>query len=517
MRRHVALRTLLVAAAVWLTFVYVRHDQVGWNANSRLCLTCALVDQGTMRIDDYWQRPDLATRDVATIGGHFYSDKIFGTALAGVPALAAVRLVERARGAPFAPATRNWLVVAFSVALMGAAAAALFYRLAVRYLGALGMRPRPSEAVAALATLFTFCGSMLLLYGGVFMPYLPATFFLMAALWLIEGAGAPAAAPQPAAAADGSFPVAARLRRRTIARDAGVGVMLGCAVLCEYLAAWPAVLLGIFYLWRRRSGAAALVTLVAAIVPLVPFAAYCWCVFGRMSVPYEYELEPFFREAMRRGLMGATWPRLPVAWLLAFHPYRGLFYHSPHLLLGFVGMVVAWRRVVVWRVRTLIFGGVFLGLFLYNSGYYMWWGGWGLAPRFLALSVPFLALAALPALAFPAARIVGLIAGGWAVFVHVVMNFMVADFPERPHGAPLESLLAPDFSRFDYPALFSRYVWPGFLLGETDWNFSAAMGLVGLPALLPLAALWIAVALLFVWTLVREPAAVSTGAPQSRD
>ena len=117
----------------------------------------------------------------------------------------------------------------------------------------------------------------------------------------------------------------------------------------------------------------------------------------------------------------------------------------------------------------------------------------------------------------PEKRIVGLVAGGWAVFVHVVMNFMVADFPERPHGAPLESLLAPDFSRFDYPALFSRYVWPKFLLGETDWNFSAAMGLVGLPALLPLAALWIAVALLFAWTLVRESAAVSTGAPQSRD
>ncbi|MGB9692401.1 MAG: hypothetical protein ACPL7D_09560, partial [Candidatus Sumerlaeaceae bacterium] len=157
------------------------------------------------------------------------------------------------------------------------------------------------------------------------------------------------------------------------------------------------------------------------------------------------------------------------------------------------------------RQRSLVFVGAFLGIFLYNAGYYLWWGGWGLAPRFLAVGVPFLALLSVPALSSLAARVIYVLAGSWGVCAYVVMNFMPHDFPERPHGAPLESLLFPDFAHFEYPNLFARYVCPKFLLGETDWSLATALGLSGLSALIPLAIVWLGIYAAFIVSLPRAP------------
>lgn len=479
-------KMLLLAGALWITFVYVRHDQLGWNAASRLCLTYALVDQGSLRIDDYWRQPELQTRDVAAFGGHYYCDKIIGTSLLGVPALAAIRLFEHARGFPLSPQHRHWLVIAFSVALVGAAAGALFFRLTRCYLQELGHSPPVAEALAGLATLFTFVGTMLVLYGGVFFPYLPAIFFLLLALWLIEEG-------------DGwrkDF-------RGTTVWAFLVGVALGAATLCDYLAAWPALYLAILALSRRPYPVAFLTLPLGAIVSLSPFLLYCYHIFGRFSVPYEYELDEFFRASMGRGFMGATWPNPTVAYLLAFHPYRGIFYHSPQLLLSIVGGVIGWHYGAKWQMRLVVFFSAFVGLFIYVSAYYMWWGGWTLAPRLLAVVVPFLAFAVLPALHLRWMQIVGLILGSWALFLHLIMLFMPADFPERPGGAPPESLLYPDLSRYDYPAIFARYVWPKFLLGETDPSLSDGLGLSGAAKVLPLAILWLIVAVIFLAPVLR--------------
>ncbi|MGC8840124.1 MAG: hypothetical protein ACP5QZ_01560 [Candidatus Sumerlaeaceae bacterium] len=482
------IRTTLVCLALWLTFIYVRHDEIGWNAKSRLCLTYALVDEATVRVDHFWQRPELSTRDIATVDGHYYSDKIIGTSLLGVPALAAVRLVERLQNRPFPPPVRHWLVAAGSVALLGAAAGGMFYRLAARYLREIGLGLRQTELLAFVATVGTFCGTMLLLYSGVVMPYLPAIFFLLLALFLLERA-------------DSGEP----RTRLTGARSFAIGLSLGLAILCEYLAAWPAVLLLCYFAMVTRHWRKCLIAGIGLLGGITPFALYCFAIFGRFTIPYEYELETFFRQSMSRGLMGATLPKLSVAYLLAFHPYRGLFFYSPHLLLAVLGVIVSWRRGSRWRQRSLVFVGAFLGIFLYNAGYYLWWGGWGLAPRFLAVGVPFLALLSVPALSSLAARVIYVLAGSWGVCAYVVMNFMPHDFPERPHGAPLESLLFPDFAHFEYPNLFARYVCPKFLLGETDWSLATALGLSGLSALIPLAIVWLGIYAAFIVSLPRAP------------
>lgn len=473
-------RTILLALALWVTFIYVRHENLGWNINSRLCLTFALVEQGTVRIDDYWQRPDFGTRDVATYGGHFYSDKVIGTSLLGVPAAAALRFVESMRGAPFSLSFRHWFVTAFSVALLAAAAGIVFFRLAHRYLRVLGLDDRGAEVWGMLTTMLTFCGTMLILYAGVFMPYLPAVFFLLLALQLIE-------TNEPGGGEGGL----------SIQRAFWIGVCLGASILCDYLAGWPALCLLVFMISRDKNVAKGLAGIGGIIIGVSPFLLYCYVIFGNLSIPYEYEVETFFRESMSKGFMGATVPKLTVAYLLAFHPYRGMFYHSPHLLLGFVGPLNSWKTDPLWRPRAALFLCVFLGLFVYVSAYYMWWGGWALAPRLLAVAVPFLALSSVPVLGQWWGRLVALVLAAWSVFVHFVMLFMPPNFPDRPHGAPLASLLDPDFSRYEYPALFLRYVLPKFRLGETEWSFSDLLHLTGMTKLLPLVIVWAAVVLAF--------------------
>lgn len=519
--------SLVLGLALWLTFIYVRHDELGWNVRSRLCLTFAIVERGTVCIDDYWTRPDLATRDVATIGGHYYSDKIIGTSVLAVPAFAAVRVFEHVRGEPLPTPWRHWIVAALSTALLGAGAAVLFFRLAIRYLCDLGASVGRAIGLAAVATVLTFTGTMLLLYSNLLMPYLPAIFFLLLALTLIEeraeGEGEVRPAPLGSSAPRGQVRLAGLGRVRggsAVAigrwRSVAIGACLGSAILCDYLAAWPALLFWGLLLWRSGSISRGALSAAAMIVTLVPFVAYSWVIFGRVSIPYTYELDPLFQRSMARGLMGATVPNPVVAYLLSIHPYRGLFFYSPQLLVGVVGLVAGWRRGGEWRLRSLMFAAIFLGLFLYNSAYYMWWGGWGFAPRFLAYGVPVLGLAMLAAWESGAKRegdgwarpglwwcVASVVAGLWGICVHVIVHFTTADFPDRPQGAPLEALLWPDLSRYDYPAIFARYFWRRFWLGDLAWNAGRIGGLAGPASTWPIVVVWGLAAVMMLWLVCR--------------
>src|SRR5262245_27794027 len=75
---------VLVLLVSWLYFLPRWAD---WSQNSRLNLTLAIVDKGTLRIDDYYQN----TGDYAKFEGHYYTDKAPGPSLLAVPVYAAIR------------------------------------------------------------------------------------------------------------------------------------------------------------------------------------------------------------------------------------------------------------------------------------------------------------------------------------------------------------------------------------------------------------------------------------------
>ena len=78
-----------------------------------------------------------------------------------------------------------------------------------------------------------------------------------------------------------------------------------------------------------------------------------------------YEVIPLFREGMSNGLMGMTRPRVSFAWFLTFHPYRGVFFWSPWILIALAGCVLGTRSTGNRRV----FG--WMGLWAFTSALLM--------------------------------------------------------------------------------------------------------------------------------------------------
>ena len=86
---------------------------------------------------------------------------------------------------------------------------------------------------------------------------------------------------------------------------------------------------------------------------------------------------------MSKGLMGMTRPRLSFAWFLTFHPYRGVFFWSPWVLLALAGCVLGTRSTGDRRVFGWMGLWAFTSALLMNSSYYMWWGGFSMGARLM--------------------------------------------------------------------------------------------------------------------------------------
>src|SRR5262249_57538468 len=86
--------------ALFVTFAWF-YQAGGWNQNSRFDLVRAIVDEGTLRIDDYHRN----TGDKARWNGHYDSDKAPGLALAAVPAVAPAPPVVPPVAPPSPPST----------------------------------------------------------------------------------------------------------------------------------------------------------------------------------------------------------------------------------------------------------------------------------------------------------------------------------------------------------------------------------------------------------------------------
>ena len=460
---------VVLALLIFMTAGWFHHREPGWNANSRLALTMALVHDGSVRVDR-WIAPGapLETNDVAEFGGHVYSDKIIGTSLLGVPAAAAMHVLEQSAGVgPFSMETRRYVITLFSIGICAALAVVLLMRLFLLWGGG-----QMGLAGAALAAALTWLGSMLMPYSTLFMSYAPAVLGLLAGLWFYESR-------------DGDQPTAARW--------AAIGAALSGAVLCEYTAAIAAGLLFLYMVAARPAQAwKAWPAVLAGLIVLAPFFAYTYHIFGRFAIPYEFERMDLFREQMAEGFMGLGRPRLSVAALVTLLPYRGVLIHSPFLVLSLSAAVAA---LVAARSRQQGRGALSLAIFaayvIFNSAYYMWWGGWSFSARHISPAVCFAAL--------PAAFFWGTKLFRWSFvslgFVGAALHLVVVAVDPQPRDlnsfTTLEMLLHPSFSE-TYTSLFFRHIWPSFLLGDTAPNAGQWLAKLSGPwGVVPLLALWL--------------------------
>jgi 4-amino-4-deoxy-L-arabinose transferase-like glycosyltransferase len=196
-----------------------------------------------------------------------------------------------------------------------------------------------------------------------------------------------------------------------------VGILLGCAFMTEYttmVVILPLVAYFLYILWAGRFYIKQISIIAAPIlgglVPVIILMIYNYLSFGSpFKIGYE-NLGNEFQASMAQGLMGINLPSLKVLFYLTFHPAQGIFWQSPVLLMGFVGIYYMLKDQQYRIEGVLIIFTTALYLLL-NSGYFMWWGGASFGPRHLIPMLPFLAipLVFVPRRLFPLVIVLGIV------------------------------------------------------------------------------------------------------------
>lgn len=485
-------RLLPALLAVFATYAYFVGPPA-WNQNSRFALTRALVESRSAAIDPHHH----TTGDKSRRDGRFYSDKAPGASLLALPIYAAVYGATRALGGELPLAE----VVPITPPLAGADDEAKNAEPSARPsagepaqdrgVPGEGERLRYNQAYRLALYLCRLLSTSLLAVAGVAALYLLALRRLAGdrgralALALIYGLATPALVYSTALyghqlAADFLLlALAAIVYARAPRHYLAAGTCLGWAVLCEYTAAIPVLLLVALALalGGRKGG---LWTVAGGLPWAGVLGLYHQAAFGSpLKTGYDFVYLEEFAEGMEvRYGIGAPDPS--VLYTLLFSSYRGLFYLAPVLILAAWGLARdALSRSLAGRDRGIAAVSLLICLYflLLNAGYYMWDGGAAFGPRHCVPMLPFLCLGLAPAL-----REVPRLVAVLALISAAQMTLGAAGAPEAPqHGNPLWE--------HAWPRL--RDATAGSYTGAT--NLGLLLGLPGALSLLPLLALWLGV------------------------
>ncbi len=457
-------RSLSLFLLLFFTWAYFFPRWASWSQNSRLDLTMALVDEGSLSIDSYYTN----TGDYAAFEGHFYTDKAPGVSFLGVPVYAAYRAfaslppVQRsmdkiARSRAFA-ATLNpegtgvarekvyfmgalYAVTLATIALPAALLGVLIYL----YLGKI----LPDERLRLGVVLIYALATPAFAYGGMLFSHQLTAFLLFAGFFLVTEAA----------------------QRESAWRYlTGAGFLLGWAVISEY----PGILIvagvGVYALWVRRRWQTAFWLILGALPPALLLMTYDYTIFHTI-LPVGYRYSVNYHDLHDQGFLSLVGPNLPALWGITFGSLRGLFFLSPVLLLAVPGFWW-WRRsneetaawaLSLWAVSSFL---------LFNGSSIMWQGGYAVGPRYVLPMLPFL----MPAFAYglrevwktPAGRAVTVALAAWSLFAVWVETLGGQSYPDWTRN-PL----------FDYSLPYWRE-------GNIARNLGMLPGLKGIASLLPL-------------------------------
>jgi len=451
---------MLLFGAFWLAFACVQHAKPGWNVNSRLGLTYAVVDRGSLSIDATHDDPVAGTGDKAFFEGHYYSDKS--------PALSFLAAPFYALAKPFLPgadpaaryrAAEHWCT-AWTVGLLGAVAAVLFYR-AMCLFGA-------ARREALILTALLFWGTNLGGYTSLFYAYLPATACMLGAYTL----GLSARVSAGGAVGRG--------------RAAAIGCLISLAGFFEFTFGLAGLVLLALSFATLQPRSRFVWVVAGAVPPVALLLAYDFAIFGTPALAYAHESQDAFREGMSRGVMGIGRPDPTVLYYITIHPYKGIFFYSPFLLFFFVGSLRARSFLARWRPDWIAAWVVLIGYLAFNSCYYMWWGGWSMGPRHVIGMLPFLFLPILAAMRQSTALRGAVLATG-VVAVLLNLPVMLVD-PQIPAGYPFKTLWEPEIAH-NLSSQWLTQRLPAFLRGEIADIWPLAR-LPGHWPLAPLLLLW---------------------------
>lgn len=420
--RRILLPILMLSAFAFTFFLTPLPED---NVNSRLNLTAAIVADRNIIIDSYARN----TIDRSYHNGHYYSDKAPGASIMALPAAILFRpLVDSDPGNIYFRWLATLAVVSIPAVMLILIMALLLSRVCV------------SERDVLLCVLALATATIFLPYSTLFFGHIPAAAmsFLLFFIFIDN-------------------------KNLSPYRIFISGLILGWMVVTEYPLAIHALVLSIFCFFRvaKKQWLAALIPGVAIAAAFLGY--YNWISFGSIaSIGYLRESQPVFSEALSKGFVGITHPKLSSLYVMLFKPGRGLFFLSPFLLFSIWGFITALKNVR-WRSPAIAAGLIAVSGIIVNSAQPFAEGGMAPGPRHLAPILPYLVFLCSFAFSQHGAVRRGIFAGLVLIssLVHIIIN---ATNPQ-----PLNGIDAP-FVELAWPVWANRVFRPDFLEGSVFYS-----------------------------------------------
>ena len=396
------LKLFLSIALVYFFFIH----WIGWNENSRLNLTMAIVDKGTLQIDDYYNN----TGDRAFFNGHYYSDKAPGLAFFTVPIYAFVKSitpdinlngttvhdpVDPAGGLiiDVNPGPRMFLTMILSTFIASSILAALTAVLIFRILKYF----TPDQKLRLLVPIIYSFGTLAFPLALVFYSHTASTFFIFLSFYILFWMN--------------------QEKKLKLKFAAIAGLSAGIAFLIEYTTfPFSIGILLVILTFKNKTfrNKSILIFVTSFIVAIIPLFFYNYLIFGN---PLEFGYFHLDLKQFDVGFINKNFGKnftvdtvlnasktemlinfnlnpasllyhLNVIIRVLFYPYRGLLFYYPILILSLLGLLQMYKtRRLLFITITLPF---LLTLWLVSMPYFHWWGGAIFGPRQLLPIIPFL-------------------------------------------------------------------------------------------------------------------------------
>ncbi|MBU0665934.1 MAG: hypothetical protein KKC26_01095 [Nanoarchaeota archaeon] len=362
---------------------------INWNENSRIDLTLAIIDEGTLSIDSFYKN----TGDRAYFEKHYYSDKTPGMSFLTMPIYVVYKFFF---GTPVlhhnlfnigVSLSWLWLVflfITFTSSLFGALSVILVYK-SLKFFTKKELHKNVIVIVYGL-------GTLVFVYSRLFLSHVTGTFFIFLSFYLIL-----------------------QMKHEsgwTKKKCFLAGLVGGLAVVVEYPVVMVLFCLIVFMFFLKK-WKQTIIFIAGSILSLMLLFFYSHSITGSPFVSLysfvddnlleNYQIDDsgtnsdYSSENLSNFIFSAKLAtktmfffhkeKLSKILRLLFLPYRGLFFYYPILLFSLFGLFFMFKK---FKYESLFIVFIFLLFILFNSSLDTWWGGASFGPRHLTLLMPFL-------------------------------------------------------------------------------------------------------------------------------
>ena len=440
-----------VFAILFLSYAYFWHSR-DWNSASRLMLTYAMVDRGTVTITGLEDQ----TGDRASFRGEFYTDKLPGFSFLATLPYSAAKVMFRLPNHPlnvkgFTHWPADYWVTLGTSGLLTALTGVVLVSLASQ----LGCGPRRS----ALVGLAYGLGTPAFAYATMSYGHQAAAFAMLASLALLWHPNT----------------------KWKATRAGFAGFLASYAAVIELSVGPISAILGLYLLaqligWKRKLSTVGDFA-VGAAIPALLLLGYNQLAYGSLfDMGYFHHTTKIFADVhSEENPLGLKVAGVSRAFELLWGRHRGLLFYAPIVALVPFGLVSLARRRL-WGL-AIVSVAAMGAVFAVNLSYPEWTGGWSTGPRLL---VPLLPFAMLPVAGLLAragktvtALAVGLSVFGWLV---VLSCLMVGGRLPQSIRDPIVEAVIPLIRGETFPG------WPGEPFARNLLGWLAPNAVAGLPA-----------------------------------